>query len=147
MDTTNYGEMLFYTGSDGSRAVKNGKIVTNPMKQSFSFDCDMCQLHENLGVVTVNGVTSEMTKVQFDEVRAYYESITVDVELSEAVAKLQHANKFLSDTDWIEAKFVRDVLRDKTATEDEFNTKYAELLENRKKAIAVVGEMQAKLSA
>jgi len=78
----------------------------------------------------------DMTAEQTLEVRQYMDAIVFDKTVSDAHHKNNNAMRFLTSTDWIESKYVRDVIREKTLTDLEFSTKYADLIAAR--AIAVL---------
>ena len=137
--------------------IENGQvtdwpILTIDLKQKYfpntslpSNDAALLPLLATQGIVPVKFMKPDVTagwdeKVVLDA--PVKNKKTGEWERKYIVVKLKggslknRAVAFLRGTDWLEVKYIREVVREKTMTEEEFNSKYALTLEKRREAIS-----------
>ena len=86
----------------------------------------------------------ELVESEVDVVgMAYVEGKFVESKSDKELAS--SAQAYLNSTDWIETKYAREVVRNKTITEAEFIAKYSDELDKREDAIALVSDYEDSL--
>lgn len=127
-------------------------ILTIDLKQKYFPDTSLpTQEAALLPIIATKGIVPVRFKKP-DVVASWDEKVVLDTpvknpktgewERKYVITKLKggslknRAVAFLRGTDWVEVKYLREVVREKTMTESEFNSKYAITLERRQEAIS-----------
>jgi hypothetical protein len=145
-------QVLFVYDNGVSTANLNGRVVQSSIKPDFSFKYDALNSIKNIntgeikGFYVSNGVGGELSESQLKEIQSYINSIKIDETIAQAHKEYQEKMMYLRDTDYIEQKYTRDVLRDKIISEAEFNVKYEDILTKRKYAIKAISKLKTILN-
>jgi hypothetical protein len=148
-------KILIFKHEDGiTIANKSGRSLTSSIKPEFSFEYNNIvvvgdsknKVYEGRVQFKEESIWEQLDQNQIIEILEYVDSIEVDEEKSALQVALTEALRYLEMTDYIEAKFTRDVIRKASMSKEDFISKYSEILDARDTAIATVNDARLALA-